>query len=153
MSTSFQAAIQSLQAFVTAQGHDAPDIIWVRPGDVALWGRFVLITGDQSARQAALGDAELAYSGAIRGSGHVELHAFAKSPSQVYACVYVPSGPDQAINHNVNGLKLSVRQPLMPAVSTSPFILAAARMLRRGQQGYVPFLLGLDETVLTAYVP
>jgi hypothetical protein len=140
----FPAAVDFFLQFIRAQGHPAVHLVWVRPQDLAFWGRRVLVARSRKVQAAASAHAEGAYVNGQTGLGHIVLNAFAQHGSVVYASIYVPRTVEQAQLRLVNGLKLSVQTRLVRAWPVPQPALAAARWLRSKEQEHGPFLLGID---------
>lgn len=115
-------------------------VVWVGPVDLALVRRTILFccpSSDRPARQA--------YSAAQAGLGHIRFNAIARTRGSILATIRVAVSEEEAADHWVRGLTLSVRVPLGPAVLLpSRALLRIARRIFRHGQAQLPFLIGLD---------
>lgn len=135
----FSDASARFHAFLREHGHHGT-VVWVGLGDLALMRRTVLFhppSSDLFAREA--------YAAAQVGLGHVRFNAIARTRGQILATIRVALSEDEAADHWVRDLTLSIRDPLVSAVRL-PFraLLSTAQRTSRHGQNHLPFLTGLD---------
>jgi len=138
----FSEAIARFHTFLRQHGHHGT-IVWVGPIDLALMRRTILFrppSSDLHARQA--------YAAAQAGLGHVRFNAIARTRGHILATIRVAMSEEEAGDHWVRDLTLSIRDPLGPAVllPSRALLSMAQRTFRRGQV-QLPFLIGLDPFV------
>lgn len=135
----FPEACARFCTFLRDHGHHGT-VVWVGPADLALLRRTILFrprSSDLPARQA--------YEAAQAGLGHIRFNAIARTRGRILATIRVAVSEEEAADHWVRDLTLSLRVPLGPAVLLpSRALLRIARRIFRHGQAQLPFLIGLD---------
>jgi len=135
----FSDASARFHTFLRANGHHGT-VVWVGLGDLALVRRTVLFRPPSSDVLAGK-----AYAVAQAGLGHVRFNAIARTRDLILATVRVAMSEEEAADHWISHLTLSIRDPLGPAVLLpSGTLLSLAQRIFRHGQNHLPFLTGLD---------
>ena len=135
----FSDASARFDTFLREHGHQGT-VVWVGLGDLALMRRTVMFhppSSDLFAHEA--------YADAQAGLGHVRFNAIARTRGQILATIRVALSEEEAADHWIHDLTLSIRDPLTSAVRLpSRALLSIAQRILRHGQAQLPFLTGLD---------
>ena len=122
----FQQAIDEFREFLRSQGHSDP-LHWIAPGDVAFWGRQLLIRPGSGAEAHARRAFDWAQE---RGFG-ASIEAIAKLDQRICCFVFAPDDAEEAASCFVAPpLTMKVRKDLRPARQPSRLLWWAATTLR-----------------------
>jgi hypothetical protein len=113
----FSEAIEQFQRFLGNQGHSGP-LVWIRPSDLILAGRALLIRP----RAEATAESERIFREASEHGYGVSLEAVARLDHSICCFVFVPESAEDAASHFVAPpVTMKVREELRSAERPGKF--------------------------------
>ena len=130
MYPSFDDALNQFQAFAREQG--GPWLpLFLKPEDAVVTGQFVTIRRPPEGER--IREARQSYDEAVKRGLGVELAGFVAVGGLLGCYVYSPTGEREAEESQMpDGLKLSVRKPLMKGSFAGPILWAILRWRESG---------------------